>query len=195
MDSKLFRKSAVDSVSSPEQLDEYMKVTGPFVWLVLSALIIVFAGFFAWGFLGSIPETVTLTGTVLAPGAAGAPAGVYCYLPIDGARQLTEGMEVRISPVYAPKEQFGYIHGTVKSIGLTPVTEEYLAGTLGSNLSFLPMPLPPGNAIEVIIEPLKRDGVLLWSSSKGTYVNVTLGSTCTLEIIKTERRPYELMFR
>jgi hypothetical protein len=81
MENKIFRKSTLDRISSPEQLNETMKVAGPGVWCMLAGLAVTFAAFIVWGLLGSIPETVDISGTVLSVDEN--PAAVYCYLPID----------------------------------------------------------------------------------------------------------------
>ena len=192
MENKLFRKSALDKISSPEQLNEYMKVAGPGVWCILAALAVTFAAFFAWGVLGSIPETIDINGTALM--LEDKPMAVYCFLPIDETKSLTPGMSVRVSPGYAPREQYGYIYGTIKSVGHSPVNSEQLLTELDSNLEFIF--LPPGNIIKVIVELETRDdGTLRWSTSRGASVDVTVGSACTLTVITAERKPYELMFR
>lgn len=41
-------------VKSPEQLDNYIHVTSPGSWLVLSSIIILLAGFTFWIFTGEI---------------------------------------------------------------------------------------------------------------------------------------------
>ena len=41
-------------IKSPEQLDNYIRVTSPGAWLVLSAILIVLAGFAFWIFTGEI---------------------------------------------------------------------------------------------------------------------------------------------
>jgi len=191
MDNSLFRKSALDRISSPEQLNEYMKVAGSGVWAVLGGLAVTFIAFFIWGVMGSIPETTEVTGTALAP--EGGPLAVYCYLQIDEARQLDAGMNVRVSPDYAPREQYGYIYGTVKSIGRSPVTAEDVQNTLGGDYRFVF--IPAGNVIEVIVELEVKDGALRWSAPAGEAIDVTVGSTCFLTVITSERKPYELMFR
>ena len=191
MEGSLFRKSAVDKVRSPEQLGEYMKVAGPGIWVILGGLIAVFAGFFIWGFLGTIPETKVLSGTVLAP--AGEPMAVHAYVPIEEIKQITEGMNVQISPDYAPKEQFGYIYGTVASIGQKPVNADDLKNELGEDFALLS--IPPGNVIEVVVSISKRSDSILWSTPKGASVDVIVGSTCSLTVITAERKPYELFFR
>ena len=38
MENSLFRKSALEKISSPEQLNEYMKVAGPGIWAILIGL-------------------------------------------------------------------------------------------------------------------------------------------------------------
>ena len=51
MNSQLFRKKSVDKVSSPEQLNEYIRVANPGVWMVLAAIVILLAGVVVWGFI------------------------------------------------------------------------------------------------------------------------------------------------
>ena len=41
-------------IKSPEQLDNYIHVTSPGAWLVLSSILIVLAGFAFWIFTGEI---------------------------------------------------------------------------------------------------------------------------------------------
>ena len=40
MDNQIFRKESLDQISSPEQLNDYLRVTNPAVWLVLTAVIL-----------------------------------------------------------------------------------------------------------------------------------------------------------
>lgn len=191
MESNIFRKNAVDKIKSPEQLNEYIKVAGPGLWSMLGGLVVIFASFFIWGFMGSIPETAAISGTALE--TDGNPIAVYCYLPIDETKNLSLGMEVRVSPNYAPKEQFGYIYGTIESIGETPVTSEMIKNIHGDDFAFLSV--PDGNVIRVVVVLREQDGILQWSAPKGSSVNLTVGSTCELTVVTSERKPYELLFR
>ena len=191
MENSLFRKSALDRISSPEQLNEYMKVAGPGVWAILAGLAVTLAAFIVWGFVGSIPETVVIYGTVLSPDSD--TAAVYSYLPIEDAKLISAGMKVRISPDYAPREQFGYIYGIVKSVGNIPVNETDLRAALGDSFNLIY--LPQGNVIEVIIEFELQSGSPRWSTTRGASVEVITGSTCLMDVITAERKPYELMFR
>ena len=76
----IFRKKALDQIRSPEQLNGYLKVTNPGIWLILAAVVTLFVGLFAWSTVGKLETTapavavvkdgtarITLTGTVAVP--------------------------------------------------------------------------------------------------------------------------------
>jgi HlyD family secretion protein len=60
----LFRKAAIDKVSSPEQLDLLMRVTSPVGWVALVAVAVMLTAIGVWSVLGSIPDLVDGTGTL-----------------------------------------------------------------------------------------------------------------------------------
>ena len=53
----IFREKSMNRVSSPEQLNDYVKVTSPSVWLVLGAVIILLCGVCVWGIFGRLDCT------------------------------------------------------------------------------------------------------------------------------------------
>ena len=57
--SNLFRKKSLDRISSPEQLNAYIRVATPSVWLLLSAIVILLAGVCVWGVFGHMDTTLT----------------------------------------------------------------------------------------------------------------------------------------
>ncbi len=44
----VFRQKSLDRVSSPEQLNDYIRVTTPSVWLVMLALVLLLTGILVW---------------------------------------------------------------------------------------------------------------------------------------------------
>ena len=50
----LFRKETLDRISSPEQLNDYLHVTSPGIWVVLIAVILLMAGVFVWSCVGTL---------------------------------------------------------------------------------------------------------------------------------------------
>lgn len=89
MSSDLFRKKSIERVSSPEQLNDYVRVSSPGVWAVLAAVLILLAGAFVWGILGRLEATVPAV-VISRDGAA-----VCCYGTAYGA-EVGAGMPVRV---------------------------------------------------------------------------------------------------
>ncbi len=54
MDNGIFRQKSIDKVSSPEKLDDYIKVTTPSVWLTLAAIVILLIGALVWSVTGEL---------------------------------------------------------------------------------------------------------------------------------------------
>jgi HlyD family secretion protein len=60
----LFRKAAIDKVSSPEQLDLLMRITSPVGWLALLTIGVMVAAVGGWAVVGSIADLVDGAGTL-----------------------------------------------------------------------------------------------------------------------------------
>ena len=58
MKKNLFRKKSLESISSPEQLTDYLRVTNPGIWAVLLAVFFLLAGLFAWAAAGTLETSV-----------------------------------------------------------------------------------------------------------------------------------------
>ena len=91
MDNKrdgLFRKKVVDRISSPDQLTDYLKVTGPGIWAVLIAVILLLAGITAWSAVGTL-ETRADARIIVEKHRA--------QVVISGSEQIEEGMKLRVA--------------------------------------------------------------------------------------------------
>ncbi len=64
MEESVFRKKSLDRISSPEQLDDYLHVTSPSVWVVMAAVLILLAGMIVWGAVTTLESYAAGTGTV-----------------------------------------------------------------------------------------------------------------------------------
>ena len=84
----LFRKKALDRISSPEQLTDYLRVTNPGIWVILIAVILLLAGILAWSTVGTLETTAEVTVIVEDHTAQVIPAG---------AELLTAGMPLSVS--------------------------------------------------------------------------------------------------
>ena len=107
MNDTLFRKSSMDRLKSPEQLNDYIRVANPGVWLVLGAIILLLVGIVIWGVFGTVESTVD-TGVLVENGT------ITCYVGEADAARLSSGMEITI----------GETTGLVKTISTQPVQVE-----------------------------------------------------------------------
>lgn len=53
----LFRSKNIERIESPEEMNDYLQVTSPGVWLVLAAVIVFLLGVCIWGIFGHIEST------------------------------------------------------------------------------------------------------------------------------------------
>ncbi len=67
--SQLFRKAALDRLSSPEQLDQIMRVTSPMGWAAMAACVVLVAMATIWGVYGTIPTKVMGQGLLVEKGS------------------------------------------------------------------------------------------------------------------------------
>ena len=63
MSKTIFRDKSIDKITSPEQMNDYIRVSNPSVWMILSAVIILLVGVCVWGVFGRM-DTVIKTGGV-----------------------------------------------------------------------------------------------------------------------------------
>lgn len=68
MNSKIFRKVSLERLSSPEQLDQILKVTNPKSWVALLAIFILLGVAVVWGYRGSVASKVTGQGLLVRSG-------------------------------------------------------------------------------------------------------------------------------
>lgn len=101
--SKLFRRSAIARLESPEQLDQLMEVTQPFGWVALAAICALLAVAIGWGVLGAIPTKVRAQGILIRSGGVfnifGLGAG-----PVE-AVLVKEGDDVKVGQIVARIQQ------------------------------------------------------------------------------------------
>ncbi|MBQ6160624.1 MAG: hypothetical protein IJK24_06745 [Oscillospiraceae bacterium] len=53
----IFRNQAVEKISPPDQLSDYLRVTNPGVWVVLAVIILLLIGLFVWSCIGTLETT------------------------------------------------------------------------------------------------------------------------------------------
>jgi len=296
MQSNLFRKSSLESIHSPEELNEYIRITSPSVWVVMIGCLILIVAVLVWAFYGSIPNTVKARGIVfpengvteIIPVMGGrisdmrvkvgdyVEAGqilavipqeeiikqikefkagditdeqqysrliheyerqsiivspisgivlytkntnetvssseavvkivkqekysdnkqIVSYIPSGVAKKLKEGMEVQVSPDFAPREEYGYMYGHITSIGMYPVSQEDVLRVLGDMQYVEGLDLEP-NCVEVritlTVDPNSKSKIK-WSNKKGKSLPISIGTYTNMLVLVRKYNLYELIF-
>lgn len=101
MATRIFREKSMERLSSPEQLNDYLRVTSPGIWAMLAAIILLLASLFVWSAFTSIES--------FAMGSATARGGVLTVSFDDAqtAQRVETGMTVSIGDIRATVSLIG----------------------------------------------------------------------------------------
>ena len=80
----IFNKRATDKLRSPDDLDKYVRVTNPSVWVLLLACTALLVGLLSWGIFGSVTTSIAAKGVSL-------DGTVMCFVSPDDAAKVHEG--------------------------------------------------------------------------------------------------------
>ena len=80
----IFNERASDKLRSPDDLDKYVQVTNPSVWVILVACIALLAGLLAWGVFGSVTTNVSATGVFV-------KGQTTCFLSAEDVAKVNVG--------------------------------------------------------------------------------------------------------
>lgn len=298
----IFRKTALDTMATPEQLDKQVKIMRPSVWIIYTALVAAVLTFSVWSFTYKITNGIKMSGvvftnnnivsstadrdcmvtdvlvsdgdyveigdiiavvsndsllekieesryrllltdenaieyallseqienlvdtyvasTVIKSGTSGyiqsvKPCGsalsagdtvsaimtdsgyneVAAYVSMQSSNSLSLGMTAQVSPVYAAREEYGYMTGVITSISDTPVSEESIIAKMGT-MSYVDGILPEESCVEVRIRldlDENSSNSYKWSNRKGENLPVALGTQCSIVIITNEYLPIEML--
>ena len=124
--SSLFRKESVESIQSPEQLNEYMRVTNPTVWIVLISVILLLAGMLIWSTFATVDSTVRGT-AIVDEGTM-----IVVFTDPQVAASIKEGMTVSAGDSTSVINSLGRLEdGTIFAIADTDLPNgSYEAGVL-----------------------------------------------------------------
>ena len=89
MENTIFRQKSMERVSSPEQLNDYIRVTNPGIWVMLAAVVVLLAGFIVWGVVGTLETRVNVA-------AVSGSGEVTCYVRDSDMTDVAQGSAVRI---------------------------------------------------------------------------------------------------
>lgn len=86
---KVMSNNDIHRVSSPEDLEKYIKTANPFIWISIILTVAILFGFIIWGVIGNIDTSVSV-------GAISKGEKVICYVSEYQIEKISEGMSVEI---------------------------------------------------------------------------------------------------
>ena len=115
MEETLFRQKSIDRITSPEQLNDYLHVTTPAVWVALAAVIILLLTLLTWS-SGTAIES-------FAAGTARVENGILSLTFDDQAKaeRVKAGMEVKV----------GAMKTTILTVGKNQDGEPFALARIG----------------------------------------------------------------
>ena len=132
--------------------------------------------------------------SIEASGTRGRLQAIVYTRPVSG-RHVEAGMPAQVSPATLPREEFGFIIGTVTHVSEFPATADAMMRVLENRglVQELSANGPPF-AVYVGLEPNPQaPGRFRWSTTTGDAVTVHGGTQCEVTITVREQRPVELI--
>jgi len=166
LQSKLFNKSSMAKISSPEKLNDYIQVANPSVWLILAAAILLLLGICIWGVFGSVSTTFTVRGIA-------SDGQLVCYINPNSDIQVKKGMQVAITG-----DMKGTATGEVVEVSATPLSYVEASSAIESDYAVYALEIADWNVRTVV------------SSSSP----LTEGAIYSVSITTESLRPIELVF-
>jgi len=195
----IFRKKSLERISSPEQLNDYIKVSNPSVWIIIIAIFCVLGGGFYWGVAGRIPTTVAVNGASYVEENAKEAEFVKCYLSEKDAAKVTkainEGTIASVSVIPSDNDEYGSINCVLptkediaaEKVSSAKIKKEF-EGYLGSSLASV-----DGYYTELKLRLEKKDGRLAWSNDKNHVAMLQGNTSCKVSIVTKEDQPIQFL--
>ncbi|MDR0738839.1 MAG: hypothetical protein LBF33_01645 [Oscillospiraceae bacterium] len=211
---EIFRKSSLERISSPEKLNEYIKVSNPGIWMVLVALFVMLAVAVIWSVVVSLPTTITSDGVF-----SGKTFGdkeithIRCYLSTDtitgtsadaqkdqmqtgqsAKKTVKEGQKVEILPAGTNYKKDGSITGVVEYVSKTPLAYKDVAEALENEALATQIYPKEGAGYEVLIKMDKSGSSFKWSKGKTpSNFKVISGDSCSVKVFVEEVKPLDFL--
>jgi len=87
MQSRLYREESLSQITKPHQLNDYIKVSSPGIWIVIAAILVFLVGLIVWATLGQITVSTETIAVVK-------NKRITVYFDVGIKEEIYEGMTV-----------------------------------------------------------------------------------------------------
>lgn len=169
MQNNLFKKSSMERITSPEKLNDFIKVSNPTSWMILGAALAIVLGLLCWGIFGQLTESVSFNGYLK-------EGQLCCYAPGSLAEQLSAGMEAKVAPQGSAENAFD---GRILTVAEHPLSYDEASRDIISDYM------------------LSSLGITGWNIAVTLETDAPLyeGVVYTVSVVTETYRPIEMVFR
>jgi len=123
------------------------------------------------------------------------PLEAVVYVPLKQAKLVRPGTAVRLSPSTALREEFGYLCGTVRSVGDFAATQAGMTHILNNDglVDALRADGPPVMIVIDLLPDRSTPSGYKWSSSMGPPGPILSGTFCSANVTVREDAPIRLV--
>ena len=201
---QVYRKTLLERISSPEQLDKMIVITSPSYWLAILGGAFIIVAALVWSILGSIPINMETTGIFVSAQMSDQQTAdsqsigeqqVICYVPISSGKKIVPGMEAVVCPTTVNQQEYGNMMGEVVAVDPYVTSYEDIVAALGSE-SLAQMFSQNGPVVAVTCK-LRTDATTVsgfwWSNDNGATVVLAEGTIMIVDIILEEKSPISML--
>ena len=188
--SDLYRKTALDKLSSPEQLDKMIRVTPPMFWIAAIGGGLILIAAVIWAVFAKLPVTVTSSGVISSRNDT-----VYCYVNANEGWKIKDGMQVEVYPSSVGAQEYGHMEATVIAVDDHVASQREVLSAL-QNTSLAESLMMSGPVIGFRAR-LKKDkdttSGYKWSTGNGASVKVDSGILADVNVVVQEKSPISMI--
>lgn len=146
----LYRKSSLEKLSNPDQLDRAITISSPMSWVALLGVVLIIVATLIWSIFGTLPTTATVNGIIVSPENTGA---IYC----DYAGTITKVIKKAGDTVKAGDEIAEMKNSTNKEFSIKATQ----SGTLSEILVEVDSPVCAGFEVARYTPAINQDQIVV----------------------------------
>lgn len=209
---RIFRRKALERLSSPEQLDRLVDIGARRPWIPLGSAVLAIVFAVGWASIATIPVEVEGCGVLvrgdladrlppeLGAGTSGRPGTEHlciAFFSIAGGKRLAPSMPALVTPEGSARERFGSLVAVVATVAPAAIGAETAAALARHSDVFGGIPL----AEQPVAATLRLDPAtaarlaISKTAAAGATIDLAAGTPVSVRVVIEERRAISYLFQ
>jgi hypothetical protein len=137
MQNQIFSEKAMNKLKTADDLEQYVQITNPRVWIIMAACAALLTGLLVWAFFGTAATTVEARAAML-------EEKMQCFLPSEEYQLVRVG-----DPAY-----INHMPWTVSECSGVPLSRDAAYGIVGSDFLYYEL-IKANKSYQVTLEPVQ----------------------------------------